>query len=257
MIRANILSAVLAGSWLLVAQSALTQPSFEVVSIRSVPSSARPAGKKAESDAGRLRYSYIPMLGLIANAYQVETYQLIGPSWLATERYEIEAKLPQNSTRDQIPLMLQTMLADRFHFASHRETRRIPVFALVVAKDGPKMRTAQVPDSGVGLRYYSSTKRAIKGKIDIAELVFLLKVPGGDSPLADRPLLDMTDLKGPFDIQLEWTTDSPAAPGSSDADTGPTIFSALQDQLGLKLEPRRSPTEVIVVDHVDKTATEN
>jgi uncharacterized protein (TIGR03435 family) len=233
------------------------QPSFEVVSIRSTPSSTRPTGKKAESDAGRLRYSYIPMLQLIANAYQVETYQVFGPSWLATERYEIEAKLPQNSTRDQVPLMLKTMLADRFHFASHRETRQIPVFALVVAKGGPKMRPSQVPDSGVGLRYYSPTKRAIKGKIDIAELVFLLKVPGGDSALAERPLLDMTGLKGPFDIQLEWTIDNPAASGSSDADAGPTIFSALQDQLGLKLEPRRSPAEAIVVDRVDKTPTEN
>lgn len=254
MTRTNVLAAGLACAWLLLAQS-VTKPAFEVVSIRPLSSSARPTGKKAQSDAGMLRYSGIPMLRLIANAYQVETYQVIGPSWLQEERYEINAKLPADSTRDQIPLMLQAMLSDRFHFASHSETREIPVYALVVGKGGPKMRTAEVRDSQAGTRMLSITKREFKGRTDLDEFIFLLKV--GDRALADRPILNMTGLSGLFDIQLDWSVDNPAPSGSSASDAGPDIFSAIQDQLGLKLEPRKSPLKVVVVDRVERVPTEN
>jgi uncharacterized protein (TIGR03435 family) len=257
MARANVLCVAISGCWLLVAQSVVTKPEFEVVAIRPAAPPARKAGKGSQSDEAHLRYAGIPMQRLILNAYHIEDYQLAGPAWLKTERFEIDAKLPDGSTREQIPLMLQAMLAERFHFASHRENRQIPVFALVVAKGDPKMPPAQVRDSNVGVGLLSPTKRVFKGRTDIAELIFLLKVPGGDAALADRPILDMTGLKGLYDIRLEWTVDSAAPPGTSDADSAPTIFSALQDQLGLKLEPRKMPMEVLVVDRVDKVPTEN
>jgi uncharacterized protein (TIGR03435 family) len=254
--RANVLAAALAYSWLLAAQSLLTHPTFEVVSVRPLGSSPPRAGKKAQSDEGLLRYSGITLLRLIANAYEVDTYSVIGPTWLETERFAIDARLPAGGTRDQIPAMLQAMLADRFHFAAHRETRDIPVFALVVAKGGPKMQPATIHDDRVGIAMLSPTKRLIKGRTDIDELIFLLKLPGNTS-LADRPLRNRTGLTGLFDIHLEWTVEGPSSPGSPDSDAGPSIFSAIQGQLGLKLEPRKEPMEAIIVDRVEKVPTEN
>lgn len=256
MTRTNVLAAGLACAWLLVAQSVATHPAFEVVSIHPVSSSAGKMGKNAPIDAGLLRYSSITLLRLITNAYQVEWYQVVGPSWLQAERYEINAKLPAGSTRDQIPLMLQAMLTERFHFASHSETREIPVYALVLAKGGPKMRPAEVRDPQVGMMLLSPTKRGIKGRTDLDEFTFLLKAPG-DRTLADRPIFNMTGLSGLFDFRLEWSVDNPAPSGPPDGNAGPDIFSAIHDQLGLKLEPRKMPVKVVVVDSVDKVPTEN
>ncbi len=185
---------------------------------------------------------------LIRLAWQVKEYQIIGPSWMATEKYEIVANMPAGADRSQAPAMLRTLLGARFRLQLHKETRQIPVYALVAAKSGPKLAVAAGPpnkrpgdawtESGAGhLRALNSPTAAF------ADLL---------TKVSDRPVIDATGLTGIYDFDLTYS------PGLSAtlADAGPTLAAALAE-IGLKLEKRDTPMEVLVVVHADKIPTEN
>jgi uncharacterized protein (TIGR03435 family) len=232
------------------AQSAL--PEFDVVAIH--PHNPQPHERSHIVDsAGRFTTINVDLKAILQWAYDLPQSRIVGgPSWLGSARWDIEAKADDaldmqkdydaTAARQQKRQMVQALLAERFHLAVHRETRQLPIYDLEVAKDGPKF-TATKAD---GSRFDRSNGR--------------IAVEGGDNTVAvlaeqlaetlGRVVVDKTGIAGRYKMALTWTPDDRAAPPSSGTadDSGPSIFTALEEQLGLKLESDKGPVEVLVVD---------
>ncbi len=280
--------------WIAVAQTALPKSfyadlpkSFEVASIRP----AKPGrGSRSHSSNGRL-WATVPVSWLIKRAYQIMPQQLEGlPSWARSARYTIQAEAPPGMAKDSALLrnlppeqraqahaalrqswddMLRSLLTDRFKLKVHRETRRLPVYELVVAKGGPKLKPTNAEpgtrsndgwrghlvEAGASMHFFASVLSQYEAQAELGRIV-----------------INKTGLTGRYDFTLTWTplaskvngisggaehagneeqaTGVVAAPGSSDS-SGPSIFTALQQQLGLKLKAAKGPVEVLVVDHIE------
>jgi uncharacterized protein (TIGR03435 family) len=225
---------------------------FEVASIK--PNQSGGGGSSIRPSAGRITMENDSLRKITLWAYGIpddREYALIGPDWLATERFDIQATFPADTPPEQVRLMTQALLAERFKLALHRESRQMPIYVLVVGKGGPKIHPVE---DGQG-RTSGGRGRLEAAKITIQKLADLL------ARLTGQQVVNETGLKGVFDFTLEWSPDetqkmSPdevAAAGS----TGPSIYSALQEQLGLKLEGRKGPVDVLVVDHMEKVPTGN
>jgi len=280
--RNMIVLASCASGWVY-GQSANSQPAFEVASIRQSaytgrgPFITRMDGGPGTDDPSRVTIEHYMLVGLIAAAYRVETYQVSGPSWLEDARYtqfDISAKVPDGATKEQVPLMMRNLLAERFHLTVHREKKEASVYELVVAKNGPKLKESAktpatkdgavqpfvfpklgqdgfpVPPPGRGYRMAMMNDRGTAEFTDatMGQLVGLLAGQLG------RPVTDATGLKGKYDFSLRWSMEGLGKPGD---DPGPTIFGAVQEQLGLKLEQKKGMIDMIVIDHLDKAPTEN
>lgn len=216
---------------------------FDVASIKPAP--PQPLGHTSTkmdvtTDATRngvLRYSNVTLKEVIGEAYQVKQYQIAGgPGWLDSDRFDIAATIPAGAGRE-VPKMLQRLAAERFGLALHRETRELPVYVLQVGKKGSKLTPAK---SATGIsRDSDGTRSHLTAETTLAAFVDFL------SQRLDRPVLDETGLTGAFEITLDWVSDS-------DDPVGPSIFTAVQEQLGLKLERRRAGVETLVIDHADK-----
>jgi uncharacterized protein (TIGR03435 family) len=181
---------------------------------------------------------------LLRNAYGLQDYQIAGgPGWIDSTGFDIEAKAGAGAgevPREQVLKMIQALLADRFQLALHRETRQLPIYALVVGKTGPRLRAA---DSSVGGTKMMMGQLIVK-KMSMTTLANLLAFD------LKRPVRDDTALKGDFAFTLEWTLglgESDAGPSSR-----PSLFTAVQEQLGLKLESAKGPVEVVIIDSVEK-----
>jgi uncharacterized protein (TIGR03435 family) len=190
---------------------------------------------------------------LIYESYGVKDYQVSGPDWLGTEIYDITATLPPGVTRDDVQLMIQNLLAERFKLTLHRDTREMPVYALVAGKGGSKLQEVEFARGSTS----ASHGKLVATTIPIRNLTEFLSRQTG------RPVLDMTGLKGFYSFTLTYTPeDTPAAPGPdsgpvAESAVGPSLLNALQEQLGLKLEARKAPVEILLVDHAEKVPTEN
>lgn len=220
-------------------------PVFKSVSVEQ-DRSGKPGGTILYQKDG-ITATNFPLLELVSEAYRVQEAQIQGPDWLKSERYDVEAKVDGGSAAELNialgRLMLRPLLADHFQLALHRETRVVPVYALVVADTGPQLRESPPGSSSPGRMRTLS----IQGKGRLA---------GSDVPLSglvdyfarqlDRPLLDETGLTGQYDFTLQWTPDSPS--GSP----GPSLSAALDQQLGLRLEQRVSRVEFLVIDNVNE-----
>ena len=219
-------------------QSPAVRPEFEVVSVKPAPPAVNGVSSRESVDAGLLTYTNFTLRRLISNAYGVTEGQIAGPAWISDNLYHVQARLPAGASRSDVPAMLQAMLADRFKLAVEHVKKRMPVYALVIAKGGHKMKPAGNNDSG-----YGGGIRRIDGRgITMATLAKLLS-----SRVTDRPVIDLTGLGGKFAFTLEW------APEPED----PSVYIAVQEQLGLKLDPRRMLTEVITVTHAERNPTAN
>jgi uncharacterized protein (TIGR03435 family) len=226
---------LVAAGW---ASVAAAQPEFEVVSVKPAPPAVNGVSSRESVDAGLLTYTNFTLRRLISNAYGVTEGQIAGPAWIADNLYHVQARLPAGASRSDVPAMLQAMLADRFKLAAEHVKKKMPVYALVIAKGGHKMKPAGNSDSG-----YGGGIRRIDGRgITMATLAKLLS-----SRVTDRPVIDLTGLGGKFVFTLEW------APEPED----PSVYIAVQEQLGLKLDPRRMLTEVITVTHAERNPTAN
>jgi uncharacterized protein (TIGR03435 family) len=246
-------------------------PGFEVASIKPAPPPSQ--GRMmvgVKRDAGRVTYSGMPLKMLITTAYRVKPYQVSGPGWLDSERFEIVAKLPEGANAEQIPEMLQALLAERFGLKLHRETKELPVLALVVGKNGPKLEEVDAPPAAASPSLgQGGMMRMEPGKLT-AQRVKLDGFAGMISNMVGRPVIDETGLTGFYNFTLEFSPEDMAnmkggvmrMAGPSEAGPAPeaapggSIFQSVQ-KLGLKLEPRKAPIEFLVVDHVEKTPTEN
>ena len=265
-------------------QSPAARPEFEVASVKkSAPAVAGQVNIGVHIDSAMVRYSTLPMRSYIRMAYRVSDYQVLGPDWLATENFDIAAKLPEGATRAQLPEMIQSLLAERFKLVLHRDKKEFPVYALVVAKNGPKLKESP-PDSSPGANTtvdVNVTAGRGGGVIDMgngstigygrdrleAKKVTLSALAVAVERLLDRPVVDMTGIAGTYDFSLEYSWDelrslvrtssggATELPANPDA-PGNSIFTSVA-AFGLKLEPRKAPIEVLVVDRIERTPTEN
>lgn len=215
--------------------------SFEVASIKSDKSET--GVDRIKILKGSLIIENVSLKRCIGMAYGIaegRNYLLSGPDWIESERFDISAKFPTETPEHDVLLMLQSLLAERFDLVLHRETRQFSAYALVIGKGGPKLHPAAAPEGSY--RFRAQEGHAVGFSISMAMLADRLSRP--DFQL-DRQVIDLTGLKGTFDLTLDWN------------ETGPSIFTALQEELGLKLEPRKVPLEVFVIDHVNRVPTAN
>jgi uncharacterized protein (TIGR03435 family) len=229
-------------------QSVAAAPAFEVASVKLIQK-VRNAEGWSFSDVkiagpGRLVATNASLDECIRWAYEVKEYQVSGPPWLNSDTvtYNIEAKAPPETPAKQIRLMLQTLLAERFKLALHRESRMLSVYNLVVAKNGHKLQEA-APEGRAGLFSDSSltSVNVSSQRASMAGLANKLSLDVG------RPVFDRTEIKGFFRISLEWAREG----------DGASVFTAVQEQLGLKLEGAKAPIEVLVNDHAQRIPAEN
>ncbi|HEY1755194.1 MAG TPA: TIGR03435 family protein [Bryobacteraceae bacterium] len=206
-----------------------------------------------------------PLSILVGLAYRVPAYRLSAPGWMQGQMFDVNTKIPENTTRDEFFVMLQNLLKDRFKLEVHHESREIEQYDLVVAKNGPKIKEVSAPPPGLRpdgtAALFKSGCPAIPagtlaGNINGQKVMYDPAVDMGifASRLVTElqtPVRDMTSLKGRYEVALCW------APESSPPDSGPTLMDAVRDQLGLRLESRKAPADFLVVDHIDKSPTAN
>ncbi len=223
---------------------------FDVASIKPNQTGAKNSGFR-RAPAGELNATNVTLKTLIECAYDVRDYQVSGgPNWLDSDRYDILAKSESGDGTAATRLRVQALLSDRFQLTLHRTSRELPVFALLVAKNGPKLRPSKDDRSELVTNGHHLTCQ----KISVASFarIFLQGQLG-------RSVLDKTGLEGEFDFTLDWAPDLGERKNSTEVDQlvdGPSLFTALQEQLGLKLEPQKGPVEILVIDHAGR-ASEN
>jgi uncharacterized protein (TIGR03435 family) len=226
-------------------------PEFDAASIK--PSATAGGRKSLSSDPGRITYSSVTLRDCLMAAYDVKDYQISGPDWMGTDRYDIVATAGGAISDESMKLMLQKLLMARFQMTVHREQKELPVYAMVVAKNGTKLHETENPGrsslrmNGGGVVFSSVTIQQI---ID-----YMSRFPTAE---LDRPVIDETGLRGHYDatVNLFGTQDEMMA-AVSKGDLGSSIFTLLQEQLGLKLEPKKLPLDMVVVDKAEKVPTEN
>jgi len=247
---------------------------FEVASVKANQSGGErsPFGVFA---GGRFSATNTPLRALILYAYDLTPNQLEGaPGWLDSARYDIEAKpeagaIPPGAhgraVWDKTKMMLRTLLAERFHLAIRREDRELPIYELAIAKGGPKLQKSKADCSAdyFGCHGFAGNPTHLSGAgVDMADLAGYL------TGHADRPVRDHTGIDGVFDIKLQWNPLSSAPPPADDTPRSPdvekregprpdfaslpTLYAALEQQLGLKLEARKGPVDIYVIDHVER-----
>ena len=224
--------------------SAVSQQ-FEVASVK--PSSADTSSSSGiKTGHGRIDAYNVTLKRCIMGAYGVGPHQISGgPDWLESDRFQILAKASEPIDDDgALMIMLQGLLAERFKLSLHREIRTIPAFVLEVAKKGPKLEKAEAGEAATNT---STSHSGISIDARHADLDSFAKIL---ARRMDLPVVNHTGLKGTFNFKLQWTPDpGTVAPGPME---GVSIFTAIQEQLGLRLRSKKAPVEIIVIDHVEK-----
>ena len=221
-----------------------------------------------------------PLADYIAFAYKLSSNQNRirqehAPKWVFSERFDIQARVDGNPTKDQMRLMMQALLEDRFKLAMHRETRQLPVYALVVDKDGklgpglqphsddapcstdpqsmPAPRAA-VPTTVLACGGIQAMPGSVPGRLALGARKVTMELIVDSMGYVDRQVIDKTGLSGTFDLHFEFSPqfDGPAPPNFTPDPNGLTFVEALKEQLGVKLEPQKAPVEVVVLDHVEE-----
>jgi len=218
---------------------------FEAASVKPNTSGERQSGTR--TSMGQIRMDNIPLRAWIELAFDVRDFSLSGPSWLDSERFDVVARIPAGASRAQVPAMLQALLKDRFHMACHWEPREVSGYALVPAAKGAKIQ----PVESAG----SSSNSTGDGRIEVRGT----SMEGFARLLEralDRPVQDLTGMPGVFDLKLEWTPDEAPAAASEDL-PAPSLFTALQDQLGLRLRAQKVSIRTLVVDRIERAPVAN
>ena len=231
---------------ILLCAMAQSGPKFDVASVK-LTSHGRTADGWShswieQSTPGRLVGQNASMMECLRWAFEVKDYQVIGPNWLNADEasYDIEAKAPPETTHGDMHKMMQSLLAERFQLAVHREQRMLPSYELVVGKNGHKMTPSTKTDNSQSSRGGHVTCTGISMK----EWAYQL------SRFTKLPVFDMTGITGNFDFKLDYE-------GDNKEEGMPSLFTALQEQIGLKLESAKRPVDVIVIDHVERVPSGN
>lgn len=267
------------------------RPEFEVASIRMATDQIERVGAGLHIDGAQVALTDLSIKDIVGMAYKVKPNQIAGPDWIGSQRYNIAAKLPDGASQDQVPQMIQSLLADRFQMKMHRESKDLPVYVLGVTKSGAKMSPLPPdPDddnrgatpsniaaggdaSGVAINLGKGTTMSIGAtalevkKMDLTQFADLL------TRFEDRTVVDETNLKGRYDFNLELTPEDrtammiraalsagvvlpPQALRLLDVAPNTSLTNSL-GKLGLTFDARRAPLEVLVIDNVLRTPTEN
>jgi uncharacterized protein (TIGR03435 family) len=232
---------------LLTLASALhAQPEFDVASVKAVDLSTlgRPYSMSFGANHNEVVFANARLLEIIRWAYGITSdAQVLGPDWLFSKQrlYDILAKAAPGAPSEQLPVMLQALLGDRFKLTVHREPKEMSYFRLITAKNGPKMKPAAEFPAGYAQTVTSGHIDTVLDMTTLSILLARFEIPD--------PIVDATGLTGMFYVNLEWAHDNPRRPTDS---PGPSLYTALQEQLGLKLEPFKGPIPVLVIDHVEQ-----
>ncbi len=240
-------------------------PAFEVASLKRNTSLSENGGG-GPRPGGRYRLTNMPTRSIIAVAWNIPTGRVLGgPSWLVTDRFDLDATMKENATQDELRAMLQTLLRDRFKLGAHVEKRDLPVYQLTQARPGapfgPGLERAAFDCNNLAARKAeaAAATAARPGRMLCGFTVDAGTLDGGSTtmetlaqiltPQAGRPVLDRTGLAGSYNVLLKWTpslgTDTPTADAVS-------IFTAVQEQLGLRLESGTAPLDVVVIDRIER-----
>jgi uncharacterized protein (TIGR03435 family) len=244
--RSLIVAALAAGA--LLAQQPTERPAYEAASVKLDNSGS--GNSSSNGSKGQIVMTNVSLKRLVERAYSVKPMQVTGPDWMEDVRVDIVAKYPHDTKREDQPLMLRTLLEDRFKLAVHRKTQELPGYALVVAKGGFKLKP--VDDEG-GPSTSSNGKnhvRTLTAKTTpMTQLADVLTRNLGEM------VIDQTGIEGVYNFELRWAEDQQKQDATpTDA---PSLFTALQDTLGLRLKPEKVPTEIIVVDRIERIPVEN
>jgi len=230
------------------ADTSAATPRFQVATIKpSRPDESR----TMQYQGNRFATTNTSVVDLLKYAYGFQDREIAGgPKWLSTQKFDLVGD-PETQTRpsaSEFKKMVQNLLADRFHLAAHYETRDLSVFEIVPAKGGPRLTESIRPPDGPPVVGYSPGWLTV-GNATIADLAIFLQ-----RYVTDRPVFDHTGIAGRYDLSLRWTPDDAQTEGSGQADDKnslPGLFTAIQEQLGLKLQEEKRPAQVFVVDRVD------
>jgi uncharacterized protein (TIGR03435 family) len=232
------------------------QPSFEVASVK--PADPKNRGMALDKlPGGRFIATNVSLRILLKEAYGMRDFQIEGaPQWFDSARWDVSAKSERAASDQEMTEMLQSLLAQRFALKLRQEERELQVYVLTAAKNGTKLKEAESGESTIGVRirgfgHLTATKASME---QLAETLSDVRLNG--RAMLDRPVLDRTGLKGVYDFTLAWTPDLEPADGAAPSETagGPSIFTAVQEQLGLKLERQKAPLKVFIIDHVEKAS---
>jgi uncharacterized protein (TIGR03435 family) len=224
-------------------------PAFELANVRPARS-GRGGVPRFTATPGRLTIQNKSLRQIVQEAYGVEDYRLLGPDWIDGERYDIVAKSPASVRhRAEMMPMLKALLADRFQLEVHHELKELAVYALIVSKQGLKLQAAKAGEAA-GQKGRQDEGHIHFESLSMGQLAAIL------SGLLKQPVVDQTGVEGAFAVWLDWT------PGHADAAAGAappnaSLFVALNEQLGLGLQARKAPLDVLIIDRVEKLATEN
>ena len=250
LVAATILASVAAcGLW---AQPADTRPQFEVASVKANHSGT--GVDRIKIGGGSAIIENVSLQRIIGMAHGVpegRNYLFSGPDWLESENFDISAKYPAGTPDAQVMQMLQRQIEERFQLRLHREMRDFSAYALLLTKDGPKFKPSVRP--GGAYKFSMRNGHAEGSALPMGAFADRLARPEFQ---LGRQVVDMTGLTGTYDLTFDFKPEATQAAGQPEGITA-SIFTALQEQLGLKLEARKIPLEVLVVDHVNKTPSEN
>jgi uncharacterized protein (TIGR03435 family) len=239
-------------SGLLLGCSAFAQtdpaPAFEAASIK--PNNSGSGSSHSQTRPGFLRMENMSLRSIVTMAYKLRDYQVTCPDWMRTERFDITAKAKFGTPDAELMPMLQTLLVERFKLATHRETKDFPVYGLVAIKG--KFTLEPVDPAGGSSTNSNSDEKG--GKLE-AERITMARLADWVSTRMDRPVIDMTGISGAYNLKLNFSRESEK--NDNDTPKYPIVPLALQEQLGLKLEKRTAPIEMLIVDRVEKVPVEN
>jgi len=230
------------------AQPQDARPAYEAASVKLNTSGS--GGSSSQGSKGQIVFTNQTLKRLVERACGVKPFQVTGPAWMETVSFDIAAKYPPDMRNDDRSLMLRTLLEDRFKLAVHRESKDMPGYALVAAKSGFKLKPVEPGGSGTESKGDGARTTLAAKKTSMAGLADFVARSLGET------VVDKTGIDGVYDFELRWTSDD-QNPNGSDADTPPSLFIALQETLGLRLQPQKVPVEIVVVDHVERVPTEN
>lgn len=242
---------------------------FEVATLKPSPPIEKAGGGfygiRPTPGGERYEARQCPLTMMLTVAYRIKADQIVGgPDWMNTARFDMTAKAEKPATVDELHVMLKNLIADQFHLKFHTETKELPVYALMVDKDGPKLLSAHSDGEVSGKSWIDVQIKQFPQNTWHATFVSMDYFAFRLSQMLDRPVIDLTKLPGSYDFDLSFTRELPpnmppdAMINGAPIDTsGPTIYEAVRKQLGLRLERQKGPVQIMVIDHVEKPTDTN
>lgn len=248
MMRATSASlALLLAAGILSAQTQDPLPTFEAASVK--PNNSGSGSSSTNGSKGQIVFTNVTLKRLAERAYDAKPFQIVGPDFMESVRFDIAAKYPPDTKSSDRSLMLRALLQERFKLAVHTDSKEVPGYALVVAKSGFKLKPVEpggssTNESGGRVRTLKATKTSMAFLADML------------ARSLNEVVIDKTGIEGVYDFNYTWTADDIDS-SPTDGAPAPSLFTAIQETLGLRLQPQKVPVQIFVVDHIEKVPIEN